>query len=906
METLSDLLSQASRLLQEAPEESLQIAQKARNMAESAQERLSASLAGRLEGQALRLLGRHEEALTALHVASESAALAQDALLENQIRIGCIDSLCVIGREEEALELAQILKERFTALYSPVDVAKVWVNIGNIHYRRDEYPQARLCFEQALPIFEEVGDTLSFGRVQANLANILSLQNQVEEALQRFTLARKAFMAQGVTPYVAMLDSNVGFLRYISGEHNAALHLMAQARQEFVRRNMEVETAKCEADMADVYRDLNLFPEALERYQCAIALFERLSLSYELARAEHGHAEILFALERVEEAFAALERAERGFLQQKNKIQLAGILITRARFLRYVGNNESACQVAGKALRALRKQNLGGWAAEAAYIIYDVLLEGGENKVRAMQTVKRTALQYHRRWLASRAENALGNYFTHNHSLAKGIKHLRSAVEILDEARTTLPSEEMHSGYLRGKLYLYEDLISALLERGSRGDIIEALEWTEQSKSRLMLERMRNPDQKQEVNDTLQRLRAKLNRAYFQIHSLEEDALHRPLRPETPPLESLKSLEKEYRSALRERDMLAGFPTSEAEKHENKTLSQVQSALKPNETLIEYFALHGELCAFVITSKNVRVERNFASLQEIAYLARRLRYHLQRCEIVGATRASEMATRSILQTLYEKVFKPLEEGIVSDHLIIAPHGVLHGLPFSAFFDGESYLIDKYETLYTPSAAIWLSHVVRPVDSTPRHKQVLLMGISAPGIEQAQVEVEALGHLLPDSHLFLGEQATTQAFLQEVESSRWIHIATHALFRADNPLFSGLLFSDGWLMAHDLYPLRLNCELAMLSACRTGVSCVEPGDELFGLVRGFLTAGVRTLGASLWSADDNTTAQTMSRFYQEMLAGKSGLEALRTTQRAIRESSPHPYYWANFILIGSRL
>ena len=108
------------------------------------------------------------------------------------------------------------------------------------------------------------------------------------------------------------------------------------------------------------------------------------------------------------------------------------------------------------------------------------------------------------------------------------------------------------------------------------------------------------------------------------------------------------------------------------------------------------------------------------------------------------------------------------------------------------------------------------------------------------------------------------------------------------------------------MAHDLYPLRLNCELAMLSACRTGVSCVEPGDELFGLVRGFLTAGVRTLGASLWSADDNTTAQTMSRFYQEMLAGKSGVEALRTTQRAIRESSPHPYYWANFILIGSRL
>lgn len=180
-----------------------------------------------------------------------------------------------------------------------------------------------------------------------------------------------------------------------------------------------------------------------------------------------------------------------------------------------------------------------------------------------------------------------------------------------------------------------------------------------------------------------------------------------------------------------------------------------------------------------------------------------------------------------------------------------------------------------------------------------------MGIPAAGIERVAAEVAQLAQVLPEPETYCGENATLAAFHQSAPRSRRIHLATHARFREDNPLFSGLQFADGWLLARDLYDLALECDLATLSACDTGVACVEPGDELFGLIRGFLAAGARSVAASLWPADDAATAEAMTRFYALLSEGQSKASALRAAQRATRERYPHPYHWAAFVLVGQR-
>jgi CHAT domain-containing protein len=182
---------------------------------------------------------------------------------------------------------------------------------------------------------------------------------------------------------------------------------------------------------------------------------------------------------------------------------------------------------------------------------------------------------------------------------------------------------------------------------------------------------------------------------------------------------------------------------------------------------------------------------------------------------------------------------------------------------------------------------------------------LIVGVSEPGIAKVAEEVDRLAALLPRAGVLRGPEATIAGFRARAGVSGLVHLATHALFRSDNPLFSGLRFSDGWLLARDLYEMTLECDLATLSACQTGVTFVDAGDELFGLQRGFLAAGARSVAASLWLADDAATAALMEQFYCRLAQGMPKAAALRAAQRQTMRRFPHPYHWAAFVLIGER-
>jgi len=112
-----------------------------------------------------------------------------------------------------------------------------------------------------------------------------------------------------------------------------------------------------------------------------------------------------------------------------------------------------------------------------------------------------------------------------------------------------------------------------------------------------------------------------------------------------------------------------------------------------------------------------------------------------------------------------------------------------------------------------------------------------------------------------------------------------------------------VFSDGWFTARDAYRLKLNCGLVTLSACETGMNAVAPGDELMGLARGFLSAGSSTVMMSLWTIDDEATAELMTRFYRELAVTKSPAAALRAAQTDLLKQKPHPFFWSPFILVG---
>jgi len=170
----------------------------------------------------------------------------------------------------------------------------------------------------------------------------------------------------------------------------------------------------------------------------------------------------------------------------------------------------------------------------------------------------------------------------------------------------------------------------------------------------------------------------------------------------------------------------------------------------------------------------------------------------------------------------------------------------------------------------------------------------------PGVRD---ELNALDNVFPDVKWFLDEAATTEALRQESSDVDVLHLACHAHFRSDNPLFSSLKLGDGWFTARDAYKLKLNCGLVTLSACETGMNAVAPGDEVMGLVRGFLYAGSQTVMMSLWTVDDEATTELMTSFYRELAKTNSPATALRAAQLKLLQQRPHPFFWSPFVLVG---
>ncbi|HEX8191185.1 MAG TPA: CHAT domain-containing protein, partial [Pyrinomonadaceae bacterium] len=256
--------------------------------------------------------------------------------------------------------------------------------------------------------------------------------------------------------------------------------------------------------------------------------------------------------------------------------------------------------------------------------------------------------------------------------------------------------------------------------------------------------------------------------------------------------------------------------------------------------------------------------------------------------------------RKHLRTLYDLLLRRVEERLGARRLVVVPHRALHYVPFHALDDGDSYVVERREVSYAPSAGVLRHCLARP---EPEFRRALLLGVADEQTPRVRGEIAALAPLFPEAEALLDEEATLSALRGRAPAADVLHLACHGQFRPDSPLFSSLKLGDGWLTARDAYTLDLRAGLVTLSACETGVSAVAPGDELIGLVRGFFYAGAPTLLLSLWTVDDEATAELMADFYTDLRAGSRPAAALRAAQLRQMQTRPHPFFWSPFVLTG---
>lgn len=233
---------------------------------------------------------------------------------------------------------------------------------------------------------------------------------------------------------------------------------------------------------------------------------------------------------------------------------------------------------------------------------------------------------------------------------------------------------------------------------------------------------------------------------------------------------------------------------------------------------------------------------------------------------------------------------------------VVPHALLHAVPFHALPLGTGQVLDSFEVCYAPSVAFFHRAPVPPI--TP-DASALVLGTGGTDLPFVEREAQQVARHLPRATVRLGHLATASSFAAEAAGKAVVHVAGHGLYRSENPMFSALRTSDGWLSATDVLECDLDGALVVLSACESALGGGPSApSEPAGLFRSFLGAGARALLGCLWTVSDEVTADFMNHWYAGLVAGTPPSAALRTVQLRMSAERPHPYFWAPFVLIGN--
>lgn len=333
-----------------------------------------------------------------------------------------------------------------------------------------------------------------------------------------------------------------------------------------------------------------------------------------------------------------------------------------------------------------------------------------------------------------------------------------------------------------------------------------------------------------------------------------------------------------------------------------------------NTTILEYYISGKYLYCWLINSAGITAERSVIDSVTLERLIGQLSSGIRsgfQLEASGFQRTIPITHLS--EQLYKILIKPVEQQIETENLCIVPYGILNYVPFQVLIDTQNrYLVERFALSYLPSFST-LNYVL--TESLPQKLRVLAIGNpdlndAKLDLPAAELEVNRIKAIYPDTITFLREAATEAAFKREAKHFDVIHLATHGHFRRDVPMKSALYFAagdgeDGNLEISEIIDLDLNARFVVASACETAMGHIQKGDEIIGLTRAFMFAGGKSIVGSLWAISDEATAEFMSSFYQSFTR-QSSLKAMQQAQLELINSTHYhdPFFWGAFNLTGS--
>ena len=740
-------------------------------------------------------------------------------------------------------ERAELISQRATLL----------ANRGDLVSAASLYD--RLLKDGTLPADVRCKTANNFGILQAH-------RGRFQEALDLFDVANRA--AEQVSPtYVAFVAENRAWVTVLAGLLADGVAQFDAARAMFEK--LGLPPGELFMEYSDALMQLRLLPEALEHAREAVLILDSHGVELMTAEARLNVAWLALLSNQLDEAVADAQLARESFRRQHRAWGLAwATLIDLEARLRLGAITRGDVSRASRSALALERAGMQAYAVDAYLIAGRVALASGR-AADAPRFWSRSHELSHRLPLLVRLKGTLAAALcAQQQGHPDRMRSLsRSGLDDLAKHRAALPSTELRAlasghGEELGRL--------GLAARIGNQSATRVLEWMERTRAAALS--VVDAEPTTDISDDLGELRA----VYAELVATRQETGAEPA--------GLRARQTRIEQRIRS----ATWSTHAQGAHAGafSSAAELRRALD-GRVLVEFDVLDGDLVAAVLQPRKSHIVR-IGRLEDVQKDAESLLFFLR---YVTSTRVPDMAVnasvanaRATMERLARNLIHPL--GLAPDaELVIVSVSGLHALPWAALHTGPVAL--------APSGSMWARS--RQTQPLPTSRVVLAAGPELPG---AQREIEHLARLHDDPIVIGPPESTVAAIAKALDDATLAHLACHCYIRSDNPTFSQLLLSDGFLTVHELdqradVPYRF-----ILAACESGNDFSYEGNEMLGFVSTLMARGTAGVLASSVVVPDQDLLSLMIPFHTAVAQGQTLANALHSARASIDPADPQDF------------
>jgi CHAT domain-containing protein/Tfp pilus assembly protein PilF len=864
----------------------------------------------------LLLNALNEQAITLIDKNLVAANASQDILLKNKKAEALI-------RSGKFYDANTILKTLLASNTNSIFVSGVLkTTAGFLYLNEGRNDLAIQSLQEALIHFEKVDKQNSLEAAQAisflGLAyNASGKYAQAEEQMQRALVLRQNILSTD-HELIAASYNDLGLV-FSQRDGDKALDFYEKALVIYLRLHGKEhpKIAFTNTNTAIVYRDLELYGDAINNFESALKIWEKI-----YPKPDPKKAFVLFNLGST-------------YLKMKD-LKAAREYFQRALTMYRSSYGTKHPDIAG-ILNALGSLEISGSKFNEGLAMYQQALQANVSDFESNDESKNPKLQNFYNGnvllysLLYKAEAFEARHFGKTlkfNDLAIGLSTLQRCDSLIDKLRqqSSNESDKISLGVIANEVYAdgvriaYE---SASIAFKKKPYLELAFYFAEKSKSAVLLEAISDADAKSFAGIPTSLLEDEKNLKTAIALTAQKLAQKPSVDEEKYLRETSFNLNRSYETFIKNLEQQYPGYFNLKFNASSPSIKQLQGLLDNKTALLSYFTdeKNDRLYIFLITHKSYKIVDHALPKEFDKYIT-----GLRNGIFFNVTHAYAKAAENLAKLLLPVIPLRIKE------LVILPTGRLSIIPFetlltkhtnsSTSYQSLSYLINRFTVRYEFSAGLLLQKVKQPVKKPDAIFLCAPVTFPAeenlselPGTESEVKEISQLFASKNVAHDAYTRLEATEHLIKSNSLKKYsvLHFATHGVVDEINPELSKIFLQngsddeDGNLFAGEIYNLELEANLVTLSACQTGLGKISKGEGVIGLSRALVYAGAKNIIVSFWSVADESTAELMKKFYEGLLNNPSTgySHNLREAKLSILKSEKYaaPYYWAPFILIG---